>query len=61
MYGNLKEESLTNCLEPISRINYDTYTGTSNATYNLIVADMKDELHKKNREEYNDLDNNDLF
>ncbi|UNV86141.1 MULTISPECIES: DGQHR domain-containing protein [Neisseriaceae] len=60
-YGNLKEESLTNCLEPISRINYDTYTGTSNATYNLIVADMKDELHKKNREEYNDLDNNDLF
>lgn len=60
-FGDLKEKSLADCLEPISRINYDTYKGTSNATYSAIVNDMKDELRKENRSQYGQLDKSNLF
>lgn len=60
-YGDLKESSLTACLEPISRINYDSYQGTSNTTYSAILSDMKEELRKENRSQYGELDKADLF
>lgn len=60
-FGDLKEKSLMSCLEPISRINYDIYKGTSNATYSAILNDMKDELRKDNHSQYGDLDKSDLF
>lgn len=60
-YGDLKESSLAACLEPISRINYDSYQGTSNATYSAILSDMKEELRKENRSQYGELNKADLF
>lgn len=44
-FGNLKVKSLEKILEPISKLSYDFYTGTSNATLVKVVADMKKELN----------------
>lgn len=44
-HSNLKVKSIENILEPISKLSYDFYTGTSNATLVKVVADMKKELN----------------
>ncbi len=44
--GNLKMESLIDVIEPISKINYDDYTGTNKATIQRIITDMRHELNK---------------
>jgi hypothetical protein len=59
-YGDLKVDSFINVLEPISKLNYDSYTGTSNATLSKVVSDMKKELNEYERR-YNDLNSQDLF
>ncbi len=59
-FGDLKPESLENTLEPISRLNYDNYTGTSNATLNKVVSDMKKELNEYERR-YTEISHADLF
>lgn len=45
-FGNLKKDSLMDIMEPISRIDYDDYTGTNKATIQRIVTDMRYELNK---------------
>jgi len=47
--GDLKVESLSISLDPISRINYDTYTGTNNAALQLLVTDMRREINAHDR------------
>jgi len=59
-FGDLKVESLVNCLEPISRISFDSYTGTSNAAVQKIISDMKDELNEYDRI-YRNIDSERLF
>ena len=59
-YSDLKVESFTNVLEPISKLNFDSYTGTSNATFNKVVSDMRKELNEYERR-YNNLNSQDLF
>lgn len=59
-YGDLKVESLVNALDPISKLNYDSYTGTSNATLGRVVSDMRKELNEYERR-YNSLDSEALF
>lgn len=59
-YSDLKVESFTNVLEPISRLNFDSYTGTSNATFSKVVSDMRKELNEYERR-YNNLNSQDLF
>lgn len=59
-YSDLKVESFTNVLEPISRLNFDSYTGTSNATFNKVVSDMRKELNEYERR-YNSLNSQNLF
>lgn len=48
-FSDLKVESLINTLDPISKINYDSYVGTSNATYTKVVSDMRKELNEYNK------------
>ena len=57
---DVKVESLTNSLDPISRITFDLYTGTSNATLNKVVSDMRKELNEYERR-YNNMPSQDLF
>ena len=59
-YSDLKVESFTNVLEPISKLNFDSYTGTSNATFSKVVSDMRKELNEYERR-YNNLNSQDLF
>ena len=59
-YSDLKVDSLVNCLEPISRISFDSYTGTSNAAVQRIIKDMKSELNEYDRK-YRDIDGGQLF
>lgn len=59
-YSDLKVESFINVLEPISKLNYDSYTGTSNATLSKVVSDMRKELNEYERR-YNNLNSQDLF
>ncbi len=59
-YGDLKPESLENVLEPISKLSYDNYTGTSNATLTRIVSDMRKELNEYERR-YINMPNSDIF
>jgi len=59
-FGDLKVESLVNCLEPISRISFDSYTGTSNAAVQKIISDMKFELEGYGQI-YHDVDSEQLF
>ncbi|MCX7068058.1 MAG: DGQHR domain-containing protein [Methylococcales bacterium] len=48
-YGNLRVESLEEILDPISRIEYDTYVGSNRATLQKLTREMRSELnqHKK--------------
>ena len=46
--GNIKTESLKEIMEPLAKLNYDSYTGSNNATYSKIVSDMKYELKEDN-------------
>lgn len=59
-YSDLKTESFINILEPISKLNFDSYTGTSNATFIRVVSDMRKELNEYERR-YNDLNSQDIF
>lgn len=59
-YSDLKVESFTNVMEPISKLNFDSYTGTSNATLSKVVSDMRKELNEYERR-YNILNSQDLF
>ncbi|MEZ5013595.1 MAG: DGQHR domain-containing protein [Chitinophagales bacterium] len=59
-YSDLKVESFSNVLEPISKLNFDSYTGTSNATLSKVVSDMRKELNEYERR-YNNLNSQDLF
>lgn len=43
-YKNLKVQSLVQIMEPLSKPNFDSYVGSSEATYAKIVSDMKYEL-----------------
>lgn len=43
-YGNLKVESLNDCLSPLSKLQYDEYIGTNKQTETKIVNDMKNIL-----------------
>ncbi|MFH3692472.1 DGQHR domain-containing protein [Acinetobacter baumannii] len=60
-HGNLKEEALAVCLEPISRINYDSFTGTSNTTYTTLLNEMREEIKKEKRDQYDEVNTEDLF
>lgn len=44
--GNLKTGSLSKIIEPISLIDYDSYSGTNNATISRLVSEMKAEINK---------------
>ena len=59
-FSDLKVESFLNTLDPVSRLNFDTYTGTSNATFNKVVYDMRKELNQYERR-YNSLNSTNLF
>ena len=59
-FSDLKVESFSNVLEPISKLNFDSYTGTSNATLSKVVSDMRIELNEYERR-YNNLNSQDLF
>jgi DGQHR domain-containing protein len=59
-YGDLKVESLINTLDPVSKLNFDSYTGTSNATLTKVVSDMRKELNEYDKR-YNSLNSANLF
>ncbi|TKW62127.1 MAG: DGQHR domain-containing protein [Gemella sp.] len=59
-FSDLKVDSLLNTMDPISKINYDVYTGTSNATYSKVVSDMRKELNEYNKR-YINLNSENLF
>lgn len=59
-YSDLKIESLINSLDPISKLPFDSYTGTSNATYSKVVSDMRKELNEYDKR-YNNLNSENLF
>jgi DGQHR domain-containing protein len=44
-HHNLKVKSIEKVLDPISKLNYDFYVGTSNAVISKVVGDMKKELN----------------
>jgi DGQHR domain-containing protein len=58
--GDLKADSLAKTLDPVSKLQYDVYTGTSNATLTKVVSDMRKELNEYNRR-YNNLNSQNLF
>lgn len=59
-YGDLKVDSLINTLDPISKLSFDSYTGTSNATLTKVVSDMRKELNEYDKR-YNSLNSENLF
>lgn len=59
-YGDLKISSLINVLEPISSLQYDTYTGTNKATLSKIVLDMKSVLNGYSKK-YQNIDSSTIF
>jgi DNA sulfur modification protein DndB len=59
-FGDLKVDSFVNALEPISKLNFDSYTGTSNATLNKVLSDMRKELNEYERR-YSAFSGGDLF
>lgn len=59
-YSDLKVESFSNVLEPISKLNFDAYAGTSNTALSRVVSDMRKELNEYERR-YNNLNSQDLF
>ena len=58
--NDFKVESIVNILDPISKINFDGYTGTSNATYSKVVSDMRKELNEYNKR-YINLNSENIF
>ena len=56
----MKIESLIATLDPIGKINFDIYTGTSNATLSKVISDMKKEINEYEKR-YNSLPQEDLF
>lgn len=58
-YGDLKVESIEKELEPIALLNFDNYTGSSEALLKKITLDMKMEINRQSNKEYNF--NNDIF
>lgn len=59
-YSDLKVDSFINVLDPISKLNFDSYTGSSNATLTKVVSDMRKELNEYEKR-YNDLNSQNLF
>ena len=59
-YNDLKVDSLINTLDPISKLSFDSYTGTSNATLTKVVSDMRKELNEYDKR-YNILNSENLF
>ncbi|CAG5069009.1 hypothetical protein DYBT9623_01743 [Dyadobacter sp. CECT 9623] len=59
-HSDLKIESISNVLEPISKLNFDSYTGTGNATFNKVVSDMRKELNEYERR-YSNITGEHLF
>ena len=59
-FGDLKVKSISNTLDPISKLNFDSYTGTSNATLTKVVSDMRKELNEYDKR-YNSLNSDNLF
>lgn len=57
-YGNLKIESIEEVLEPISRLEYDIYVGSSRALLEKVTRDMRLEL---NKHEKTNISADDLF
>lgn len=47
-YKNIKISSLKTVMEPLAKLNYDSYIGSSEATFSKIVSDMKYELKRNN-------------
>jgi len=45
-FGDLKVEHLQIILEPISKLNYEVYTGTNTSTVYKIISDMKKEINQ---------------
>lgn len=43
-YGNLRVDSIYKVIEPISKLEYDLYTGTNKATLQKVINDMKREV-----------------
>ncbi|GGM01513.1 hypothetical protein GCM10010099_17110 [Streptomyces cinereus] len=59
-YSDFKVDSIVNILDPISKINFDSYIGTSNATYSKVVSDMRKELNEYNKR-YINLNSESIF
>jgi DGQHR domain-containing protein len=57
-YGNLKVDSIEDVLDPISRIDYDTYIGSSKALLQKLTREMRSEL---NRHEKMNIPADDIF
>jgi len=49
IHSNLKVDSIYKIIEPISKLNYDTYTGTNMATIQKMINDMKREINQYDR------------
>lgn len=45
-HGNVRTESISNVIEPITIIKYEDYSGSSNATVNKLAAEMRTEINK---------------
>lgn len=57
-FGDLKVSSLVECLSPISKISFDAYSGSNNATYNRIISDMRAELNEHKNFYKNEVNSN---
>lgn len=47
-YKNIKIDSLKAIMEPLAKLNYDSYIGSSEANFSKIVSDMRYELKRNN-------------
>lgn len=45
-HGNLKVESVQDIIEPISKLDYDSYIGTNKVTQQKVISDMKREINE---------------
>lgn len=48
-HSNIKVESIADVIEPLATLNFENYTGTSNATLNKVVGDFKKAINPKIR------------
>ncbi len=58
-HQNIKVDTLKEVLAPISNLAYDSYVGSSNATFTKIVSDMKAQLREYSK--YRTIDEDDIF